>query len=208
MEGSDRSAADQARPLAFALLLLLGACDGQTNPRALYRDMSGAGLASRGMPPGMDRRLPNLASVPPIPERPDSATRDALTRRLEAEREASTAAVPAARPQFPLTEPEVAGHPPIPARPPGPPVLAAAPAIPWAPARATRPVPAAGEPSARPPELLGPESVAPGAIPALPTPDLLAPAPAQPGRPSVEQLAPSEAPAMPSSDLLAPPPPR
>jgi len=216
-EGRDRPAADQARPRALALLLLLGlplgvalgACSvpGQINPRALFRDASGAAMDSRLPPPGMDRPTPNLASVPPIPERPDSATRDALTRRLEAERAASTAEVPVGRTPDPLAEADAPGQPPIPARPPGPPVLAAAPAIPWVAPRPAQPVPAAAGPTGRPPELLAPERLAPGAVPALPTPDLLAPAP--PSRaPSVEQLAPSEVPALPSPDLLAPAPPR
>ena len=212
-EGSDRPAADQARALACLLLLALplAACEtpGQMNPRALLRDMSGAAADARLPPPGLDRPTPNLASVPPIPERPDPAAREALTRRLEAERDASGTEVPVDRRQDPLTEAGTPGQPPIPARPPGPPALARAPAIPWAPApRPNQATPAAAGQTARPPDLLGPERITPGEVPALPTPDLLAPAAPAPRSPSVEQLVPSEVPALPSPDLLAPAPPR
>lgn len=217
-EGSDRPAADQARPAAIRRLLLglplglaLAACavPAQIDPRALGRDISGASMDARLPPPGMDRPTPNLASVPPIPERPDFSVREAVTRRLEAERAASTTEVPVARAADPLTEAAAPGQPPIPARPPSPPALARAPAIPWTAPRPAPPTPAAGQPAARPPELLTPERIAPGAVPALPTPDLLAPVPAPaPARPSIEQLAPSEVPALPPPDLLAPAPPR
>jgi hypothetical protein len=195
--------------LGLPLGACLGACSvpGQIDLRALGRDISGAALDSRLPPPGTDRPTPNLASVPPIPERPDFAARAALTGRLAAERTASTTAVPVLRPADPLTAPDAPGQPPIPARPPSPPALARAPAIPWTTSQPARSTPAAADPTARPPDLLGPERITPGAVPALPTPDLLAPAAPRPS-PPVEQLAPSEVPALPSPDLLAPPPPR
>ena len=212
-KGSDRPATDQARPRVGGRLLLAGlpllalagcATPVQINPRALGRDISGAAMDSRLPPPGMDRPTPNLASVPPIPERPDLAAREALTRRLEAERGASHDEVPVGRAAAPLTEPDAPGQPPIPARPPEPPRLAGAPAIPWVAPRPAQPVPAAGGPAVRPPELLAPDRLTPGDVPALPTPELLAPVAPSPGG-SAEPPAPSAVPPPPSPDLLAPP---
>lgn len=213
-KGSDRPATDQARARAAARLFLaglplalaLGGCatPAQINPRALGRDISGAAQDARLPPPGMDRPTPNLASVPPIPERPDLAAREALTRRLEAERGASREEIPVGRAQAPLNERDAPGQPPIPARPPAPPSLAAAPAIPWTPPRVAPPTPAASERGARPPELLAPEGPTPGEIPALPAPELLAPAAPVPGE-AGGSPAPSAVPPPPSPDLLAPP---
>ena len=75
----------QARPLLWLALLLLPACEvpGQLNARLLGRDISGAAQEARLPPPGLDRPFPNLASVPPIPERPNPATRLAITQGLQ-----------------------------------------------------------------------------------------------------------------------------
>jgi len=171
----------QARLWLLLPLLTLTACEvpGQLNPRLIGRDISGAANEARLPPPGMDRPSPNLASVPPIPQRPDPAARLALTQGLQAQRDLLNIPLPEGRPDAPLTEGQADGRPSIPAGPPRPAVLARAPVIPWttqAPAQ-----PAAGEPS--------PDQVIPGDVPPLPTPDLLAPA-------------------LPSPDLLAPAAPR
>jgi len=166
-------------------LLTLAACEvpAQLNLRLIGRDISGAANETRLPPPGMDRPSPNLASVPPIPQRPDPAARLALTLGLQAQRDLLNIPLPEGRPDAPLTEGVAEGQPRVPAGPPRPAVLARAPFIPWttqAPARAAQPA-AANEPP--------PEQITPGDVPALPTADLLAPA-------------------LPSPDLLAPAPPR
>ncbi|MDB5414565.1 MAG: hypothetical protein JWR10_2900 [Rubritepida sp.] len=206
-KGRDHLAAGQARPWVLAVLLLTGGCavPALLNPRLIGRDLSGASTEARLLPPGMDRPTPNLASVPPIPERPDVATRDALTRRLEVERAASTTEVPAVRPDTPLTEPDAPGQPPVPARPPGQAALAPAAAVPWVTSQPRTAPTATPAPGVTPPELLTPERLTPGAVPNLPSPELLAPAP--PSRPaSPEPMAPGAVPALPPADLLAPAP--
>jgi hypothetical protein len=72
------------------LTLALGGCavPSQLDLRNLGRDASGAAMDARLPPPGMDRPAPNLASVPPVPQRPDAATRSAVTNRLEEDRAA------------------------------------------------------------------------------------------------------------------------
>ncbi|WP_424812158.1 hypothetical protein [Roseococcus sp. YIM B11640] len=178
------------------------------NPRLFFRDLSGASMDSRLLPPGMDRPTPNLASVPPIPERPDPAAREALTRRLQAERDANSAETPRG-PDARLADTPSPGQPPIPARPPAPPALAAAAPVPWVqpgagtPLRPSTPARTDGPPVIRPPELLTPDRLTPGDVPSLPTPDLLGPAPGA-GTPPAAPIAPGDVPAPPPAELLAP----
>lgn len=164
-EARDGSRFLQAGPLLA--LLALTACDvpPQANLRTLFRDASGAAMESRLAPPGMDRPTPNLASVPPVAQRPDLSQRTGVTSRLEQDRAASATALP------PRVEPATAqapapGSPAIPGSAPPPPRLAPAAAVPWvAPRGSAVPV----EPSGQP--------LAPGEVPAAPPPDLLAPPP-------------------------------
>lgn len=162
---------------AMPLLLLLAACTAESmpDPARFWRDASGRSADQRLAPPGMDRPAPNLASVPPVPERPDIAARRSLTAALEADRAAAASPAPPT-PTATLPGEAVPGSPPIAAAPPPPPRLAAA-----------RPIPAARGPAA-PPVLLEPDGtvLAPREVPALPPPELLAPAP-----PSPDLLAPA-----------------
>lgn len=180
----------QARLHRLLPILLLSACavPDQINPRLIARDISGSAPETRLPPPGLDRPFPNLASVPPIPERPDPAARLALTTQLQAQRDLLNQPLSDQRPASPLLGGGAPGQPPVPAGPPGPPILARAPEIPWttsatpvvtreaAPsatlAPSANPTPAAAPPS--------PDSIVPGDIPALPSADLLAPAPPLP----------------------------
>lgn len=180
-QGKGRPAPGQARPWALLPLLLLAACEvpGQINPRLLARDISGAAPEARLPPPGLDRPFPNLASVPPVPDRPDPAARLALTAQLQAQRDVLITPLADRRRDTPLTEGRAEGQPPIAARPPAPPVLSRAPAIPWtvsgpspAPGRGPAAAPAVAEPE--------PEGPTPGEVPALPSADLLAAPPPPP----------------------------
>jgi hypothetical protein len=156
------------------VLLLLGGCDvpAQANLRTLLRDASGATMETRLAPPGMDRPTPNLASVPPVAQRPDVALRTGVTSQLERDRAASLAALPPrATSAGPL--PPSPGSPAIAAAAPAPPALAPAAPVPWVAPRGAGAVPL--EPSGQP--------LAPGDVPSLPPPELLAPAPPPPPRP-------------------------
>lgn len=157
-----RATALQAIPLA----LLLAGCSAASlpDPTRFLRDASGASADRRLLPPGMDRPHPNLASVPPVPERPDIQARRSLTEALEADRAA--AAQPALPGAATLPDGPVPGSPPMGAAPPPPPRLAAAP-----------PIPAVRAPAAPPPLEPDGQPLAPREVPALPPPDLLAPAP-------------------------------
>lgn len=171
-----RPAALQAIPL----LLLLGACAAESmpNPARFFRDASGTAADQRLLPPGMDRPTPNLASVPPPPERPDLSARRALTSALEADRAAAAQPAPPAAATVP--DGPVPGSPPIAAAPPPPPRLAAAPPV-SGPRAAPALPPVLREPDGTPlaprdvPAPPPPELLAPGAPP--PLPGLLAPAP-------------------------------
>jgi len=179
--------------LALGAILLLAGCavPERANVGALFRDVTGAALAERLPPPGLDEPTPNLASVPPIPDRPDGATRAAILRGLEGTRDAAGEPLAIGRADAPLAMAAAPGRPAIPAAPPGPPRLSRAPVIPWA----AEPVPWAAEPVRATPEAAIPEAPAagpePGAIPAPPPAELLAPMPGMPPPP-------------PSRDLLAP----
>ncbi|MFC7477023.1 hypothetical protein ACFQS7_21835 [Dankookia sp. GCM10030260] len=161
------------------LCLSLGACavPEELNVVAIYDRISGRADANRPVPPGMDLPTPNLASIPPRPERPSPEFRQAVTDALAADRARSrdplvlrSVAVPGA------AGGESSGGAAMPAAPPRRASLASAPAIPWgeapaqpaprslpdgapaAPARPSAPLPEmpADAPAAPPPELLGP----------------------------------------------------
>lgn len=154
-------------PLALALLALLAGCElpARADLRAVARELAGFGQEARLPPPGLDRPSPNLGSVPPRPEPPSRAAREAIMQELEAARAAArTPLEPRAAGPAPRFAP-APGAPALPAAPPAPPRLATAPAIPWA---------AAPGPESAPP---GPE---PGPLPAPPPAELLAPPPPPP----------------------------
>lgn len=159
----------------WLLLALAGAgCDlpNPVNPVWIYREVSGRNDEGRPPPPGLDLPRPNLASVPPRPERPTAATRAALDNSLAADRAASRQPL-APRADAPPAAAIAPGDPPVPAAPPPPPALAAAARVPWveAPARSGTPAARAGAPAPAPPALPS----LPDAPPPPPPPDLLAP---------------------------------
>lgn len=187
---------DAARGAAVLLACLaLAGCEipKEVNPVEIYREVSGLADQGRLPPPGLEQPYPNLASVPPRPERPPAATRAAISAALERDRAQSREPlVLRAEPGTPAANP-APGEPGLPAAPPPRPSLAGAPRIPWtelAPAQQATPAGAAtpATPRAEPEAPRLPE--VPQAAPALPPPDLLG------------------APPPPSPDLLAPPRPR
>lgn len=190
MAGRRRTA--QGAVVLLACLALAG-CEipKQVNPVEIYREVTGLSDQGRLPPPGLDQPYPNLASVPPRPERPPPQVRAAISAALERDRAESR------EPLVLRTEPGSAGsgplpsEPGLPAAPPPRPSLAAAPRIPWTtPLPAQRPTPAeASSPRTAEPEAPRLPDV-PEAAPAPPPPDLLG------------------APPPPSPDLLAPPRPR
>ncbi|SDB06850.1 hypothetical protein SAMN02927895_00062 [Belnapia rosea] len=170
-----RAGACMPQVLTLAMLPALAGCTipKAVNPVEIYRTVTGAVDEGRPPPPGLDRGRPNLASVPPRPERPPPEVRDAISAALVANREQSRAALaPRAVPARPGQA--APGDPAIPASPPARASLAGAPAIPWSDTA----------PRARPPQGGGPAAApepAPPAIPDLapapPPPDLLGPPP-------------------------------
>jgi hypothetical protein len=185
----------QASGIALLAPVLLWGCavPGQLDLGLLGRDISGAAQEARLPPPGLDRPFPNLASVPPVPERPNPATRLAITQGLQAQRDLLNTPLADRRDASPLTEGPAPGQPPIPARPPAPVALARAPVIPWT----TGAAPAALRPGAAP-QTTAPQS----GIPQRPNLESTAPEPAAP-----EAILPGEVPALPSADLLGASPP-
>jgi hypothetical protein len=191
-------AARRGGAMAVVLGLLLGGCGipDDVNPVVIWNRVSGASDEGRLPPPGMDLPSPNLASVPPRPERPPPESRAAVTAALAADRASSRDPVilrqlPGGPAGGPVTT--APGSPPVPGAPPRPAALAAAPVIPWNQPpfqpRTTRPeVPASAAPALRP-----------GAAPP-PPPRALVPEP----EPAMPEL-PDEAPAPPPPDLLGPP---
>ncbi|MFL1462202.1 hypothetical protein ACI6QG_08375, partial [Roseococcus sp. DSY-14] len=87
--------------MACLALAACGAPETRPDPLRFLRDATGAAADQRLLPPGMDRPTPSLASVPPPPERPDTTTRQALTRALEADRAAAAQPAPPAAPTLP-----------------------------------------------------------------------------------------------------------
>ena len=166
-----RSKANQAQ-LCTLLAVMLAGC--QTEPGqavAKFWDRAwGPATEGRPAPPNADAPFPNLGTVPPRPETPDMAAREALAARLVQQREAARAplgALPGAAPRLgpppPALAPALAGMAaPAPALPPA---MPAAPAGPAATPQQATPAPVAlPEPSAIP----APPVVTPGSIPAPP----------------------------------------
>ena len=180
--------------------LLLAGCGGQdSGVSALVNEITGVALNQRLPPPGLDLPPPSLASVPPIPERPNTATRLAIQRGLEDAREAAATPLPPGREDAGSTARAAPGEPAIPVAAPSPPRLAPAPRIPW---EAQPVLPAVQRPRApeRPP-VVAPEAATPVA-PEAATPEPAAPPPPPPA----ELLAPMPGapPPPPGRDLLAP----
>jgi hypothetical protein len=159
-----RSRANQAR-FCVLLALLLPGC--QTEPGQIvakfWNRAWGPENEGRPAPPNADAPFPNLGTVPPRPEIPDMATREALAARLVQQREASRAplgALPGAAPR--LGPPPPALAPPLASiaspRPAPPPALAVTPQ------QATPTPVTAPEPSGIP----APPMIAPSGIPAPP----------------------------------------
>jgi hypothetical protein len=209
------------RAIAIALLML-AACDlpKEVDPVVIYREVSGIADAGRLPPPGLDQPFPNLAVVPPRPERPPLAAREAISAVLAEDRARSREPLPpSAGPPAHATAPPTPGTPPVPAGPPRGPDLVAVRPVPWTlpPARPILPaprrpqVPSPPTPSADDaPSRSGAARTAPaprGGVPAAsPLPDMPATPPAAP---PAELLAPgSGPPPPPSPDLLAPAAPR
>ncbi|MFZ4408809.1 MAG: hypothetical protein ACOYOH_15810 [Paracraurococcus sp.] len=164
---------------AGLLICLLGggcAVPEPLDPVAIYNRVSGKDDETRLPPPGMDRPLPNLASIPPRPERPPLGFRQSVTDALANDRaSARDPLVLRSVPAPGASGGALAGEPPMPAAPPRRANLAAAPGIPW------------GEAPARPRALIDGAT-----MPAAPAPTL----------PEM----PAEAPAAPPAELLGPPP--
>jgi hypothetical protein len=171
-----RSGANQARFCALLALMLAGC---QTEPgqavAKFWERAWGPETEGRPAPPGATAPFPNLGTVPPRPETPDMASREALANRLVQQREASReplgalpGAVPRLGPPPPALAPALAG------------MAISAPAAPAEPA-----APAATPQQATPAPVAAPE---PAGIPAppvlapagIPTPPMLAPAGAPP----------------------------
>ena len=169
-----RSRANQAQLCALLALMLAGC---QTEPgQAVAKFWERAwGPETEGRPalPGAKAPFPNLGTVPPRPEIPDMASREALANRLVQQREASREPLGA----LPGTVPRLG--PPPPALAPAlagmaiPPPAIAAPAAPSTPQQAAPAPVAAPEPAGIP----APPMLAPAGIP---TPPMLAPAGAPP----------------------------
>ncbi len=171
LKARGRITADRAA-LPLGLLLALAGCAQQPNwpdPVGFWREASGRNLAARLPPPGLGGASPHLGQVPSRPDRPSSAALAAINRALVEDRERAAAPRGFGAGEAPRAA-DSPGRPPVPGAPPSPPRLAAAPAIPWAPALPARPVEPQGGARAG-------EELLPGAVPALPPPELLAPAP-------------------------------
>ena len=154
---------NQARLCAILALFLAG-CETQPG-RAVGKFWDRAwGPANEGRPspPGANTPFPNLGTVPPRPETPDMAAREALATGLAGQREASRAplgALPGSAPR---------GAPPPPALAPALTGMAAPAPTPQAPPVASAPEQAAPAPVAAPepagipaPPMLAPAGVPP-----------------------------------------------
>lgn len=170
MEAKGRNRADQAALLMAGMLALAGCADRSNwpDPAGWWREASGRGLAQRLPPPGLDGPPQHLGLVPARPDRPSAAALAATTRALVEDRERAAQPRGFGAGDAPPA-PDSPGSPPVPGAPPPPPRLAAAPAIPWAPQLEARPVEREGPRAG--------QELAPGAVPDLPPPELLAPAP-------------------------------
>ncbi|MCA3277731.1 MAG: hypothetical protein ING10_00520 [Roseomonas sp.] len=146
------------------LALMLPGC--QTEPgqnvAKFWERAWGPATEGRPAPPGAGLPFPNLGTVPPRPETPDMAAREALAASLVQQREASreplgalAGAAPRLGPPPPALAPALAGMaipPPAPATPAG------------TPQQATQTPVTAPEPSGIP----APPMIAPAGIPAAP----------------------------------------
>ncbi|MFN7305516.1 MAG: hypothetical protein ACK5TQ_02915 [Acetobacteraceae bacterium] len=159
-----RSRANQAR-FCVLLALLLPGCETEPGQKVakFWERAWGPANEGRPAPPNADAPFPNLGTVPPRPEIPDMASRDALAAALTQERAASReplGAVPGAAPRLgpppPTLAPALAGR----ALPP--------PATPATPQQASPTPVTAPEPSGIP----APPVLAPAGIP---TPPMLTP---------------------------------
>jgi len=137
----------------FVILAMPGCGDARLaalDPRPFANNVMGAHLEGRLPPPRADDPWPNLAGVPPRPEVPSPAARDALTQALARDRTAAATPLPPGSPGTAL--------PPTPGlAPPPPPSLAAAPPIalvPLAADAAPDPARAAAAPPPPPPAAL------------------------------------------------------
>ena len=181
LESKGRKGRGAAQAWCVLPFLVLAACSAQLSPGRFAGDLTGSSLEERLAPPGLDRPLPNLATVPERPARPDPAYRSSLETSLRADREASaTPLAPrtGANAAFPAEAP---GRPPIPGAPPPPPALVRADPVPWVAPGIQLPagsVSGGADPGA-------PALPSPGAVPSLPTPDMLGPGSAPPPVPSL-----------------------
>jgi hypothetical protein len=120
------------------------------DPRPFANNVMGAHLEGRLPPPRADDPWPNLARVPPRPDLPSTATREALTQALAGDRAAAATPLPPGSLGVAL--------PPTPGlSPPPPPSLAAAPPlglVPLAADPAPEPASAATTPPPPPPAAL------------------------------------------------------
>ena len=173
-----------AAGLVPAVLLLAG-CEvpKEVNPVEIYREVSGENDAQRQRPPRSDQPYGNLGQVPPRPDRPSIAVREATTAALAADRERARDALAPRSGPLPRFAPSP-GSPPVAAAPPPPARLGGVPAIPWTtPGQGVAPVgnqtmpadPGQRLPEAPPPDLLGPRRAEPGLPP--PAPEIGTPPP-------------------------------
>src|SRR5918997_5160532 len=110
-EPRGRAGGDQAAAGLSSLCLLLAACEipKEVNPVYIYREVTGLSDEGRLPPPGLDQPFPNLAVVPPRPERPPLALRDAISAGLATDRAESRE--PQAAPQPGGSRPAAAASP-------------------------------------------------------------------------------------------------
>ena len=169
------------RGLLLGLLLGLAGCIGMPDegPIEAWRSLTGDPLDGRPLPPGAELPYPNLASVPPAPARGAASTREELSAALAAARDQANQPLPRDRP-LPQRPAGSESGDLVPAAPPAPPRLAAAPAVRWD-------TPDLPNPGAAP---------APGGAVLPADPGSAAPPP-----PPAEMMAPAPPPA----DMLAPP---
>ncbi len=162
-----RGKANQARFCALLGLLLAGCATEPGQAVVKFWDRAwGPATEGRPAPPQADAPYPNLGTIPPRPETPDMAAREALAAGLVRERQASRAALGA------LPGSTSRGAPPPPALAPA--LTGMATRAPAAAAPAQQPAPApVPEPASTP----APPAIAPAGVPA---PPMLAPAGAPP----------------------------
>ena len=176
-----RSRANQARFCALLGLMLSGCATEPGQAVAKFWDRAwGPATEGRPAPPNANAPFPNLGTIPPRPETPDMAEREALAAGLVQQREASrtplgarSGAMPRVGPPPPALAPALTGLA-IPAPMINAPAASAEPAAPAATSQQAPPAPAALPEASRIP---APPVIAPAGIPA---PPMLAPAGAPP----------------------------